>query len=1318
MKDLLSFCLKEDPQCRPDNFNIIENALNEIYRLSIGPEVNDIYLRSVPPNVIDIFTEDGETLPDEDSIPESSHRQAEGLKKGDLLLDVYRVEADPIATGGMGKIWRVRHTGWDIDLALKRPYPKLFKNENQKANFINECEAWINLGLHPHIVSCYYVREIEGVPSIFSEWMDGGSLHDWIYPQGPGNEPRLYAGGPLASLERILDISIQVARGLGYVHERVDENGNPLGLIHQDVKPDNLLLTLSGTVKVADFGIARARACLSGQGQDVPAGATMLAPSGGYTPAYCSVEQANGDMLTRRSDIYSWAVSVLEMFIGGRSWLSGVALSMDIDEFFSMETRVKIPKKMKELLRHCLMEDPNSRPRDFAEVEAELREIYRLSVGREYARALQSAAQDTAGSLNNQALSMLDLGKEIDAENRWKAAIKIDPNHAESQFNYALHLWRRGKISNIEAFDRIPSTSSEALNFKANILLESGNYRDALALLERAEEEYGMDDSRANIYRWISEIEARTVEPITFESSEHDYKFLAIGPGLNQALYVDKGIDGVNGVAVRTAAGRRLSWHPRPPGFDAVFGGFFVKHNDYIVAWASHSPDSAILEDRYLFCYYSKDDEEPVLSIPAGGMSAKLVSGHRTGLYGFAVVYDSPSKQLELYRLVPGVTNPVTKFPFDDLIGAYVNSDASKMLTYDTNKVTEIGQKIFKVKLWKIENTNLSMLYEITLPYLTEKINIYDINFKTDIILICKSDEKNHNLLCYNLKNGSLIFEYQDNELYFATSLYDDIIFFVNRKKDIYSLFYMNILNMQLKFSTILNTYAYGNFFTGDTIFINTNNEFYTGNEHILFKNSFDKMAKEFYDDKEDLESVCVVFKKPLFIYKSNWSLSQIDESLEIISINKKFSKYFDNAEQEYKIMNITGVIDNLKLATSLKGYNYNFKCKVLQAKIRKFCNLIGIKNIQKRFSVAIPEVDKVSSSITFVPRFGYISIYTGIYGDSKPTWIFDLNSGQCAYNLNWEHAKYSMDGLSSYHVADNNVRALNYLSWSPNSDIKLNQNYIQYGDSKLLSDFYPAIYGISFSLDERLYAINFTNLPMAGVRPFYKFKIYRDNEVIYFKDDIENYSFIDFSMDNDYIFIYKYLNIYTSIIELVNLKSGTTEAQYPESQVMRFLPNGRTALGLNRSGVICQYDLFGKISPHSCSDKSLSHKAFDISADGSKVVAIAGSDIYFWDIASAALLGKIIFTEGVPLQVRLNGNADTLAVLTLNGAVIYDIEWELAFPGWADWDEGARPYLDCFLRRCPDYTDDDFGLLMETLQNAGYGWLKPESVRVKLDEA
>ena len=302
------------------------------------------------------------------------------------------------------------------------------------------------MGLHPNIVSCYYVREIYDTPTIFSEWMDGGSLESAIH------KGTLYKGSEAAQQERILDIAIQFARGLHYAHEA--------GLIHQDVKPDNLLLTHEGEAKMADFGLANARAALTVRegdltpGETADGGMTIASPSGGYTFAYCSMEQMDGKVLSRRTDIYSWAVSVMEMYVGSRPWANGVVAGLSCEAYLT-ETRVPISPELRALLVKCMATEPDDRPHDFAQVETELLTIYRAQTGRDYPRPAPKAAADTADSLNNRALSFLDLGKAEEAEKLWDMALKADAFHAEAGFNCVHFRVKRGNVSAKDAVDEL-----------------------------------------------------------------------------------------------------------------------------------------------------------------------------------------------------------------------------------------------------------------------------------------------------------------------------------------------------------------------------------------------------------------------------------------------------------------------------------------------------------------------------------------------------------------------------------------------------------------------------------------------------------------------------------------------------------------------------------------------------------------------------------------------------------------------------------------------------------------------------------------------
>lgn len=148
----------------------------------------------------------------------------------------------------MGVVYRVRHLGWVMDLAVKAPHAE--RSTADEFRVERECEAWVGLGLHPNTMSCAYVRRLGGVPRAFAV---GRQRHARAVVSGR----RLYEGERRDVLRWMLDVAIQFPWGLEHAHER--------GLVHQDVKPANVMLTPDGVVKVTDFGLARARVATAPQ---------------------------------------------------------------------------------------------------------------------------------------------------------------------------------------------------------------------------------------------------------------------------------------------------------------------------------------------------------------------------------------------------------------------------------------------------------------------------------------------------------------------------------------------------------------------------------------------------------------------------------------------------------------------------------------------------------------------------------------------------------------------------------------------------------------------------------------------------------------------------------------------------------------------------------------------------------------------------------------------------------------------------------------------------------------------------------------------
>jgi len=381
---------------------------------------------------------------------------------GDVIRGVYEVVA-LLGEGGMGTVYRVHHRQWNTDLAVKRPRAALLAEPAASEDFLRECETWIHLGPHPHAVSGYYVRTLDGVPHIFAEYVEDGSLQTWI------RERRL------TDLLDILDVAIQTAWGLQHAHDH--------GLIHHDVKPANVLMTPSGTAKVTDFGLAKAQARSDGTAVG-DEGQSILVTCGGMTPAYCSPEQAERAGVSRRTDVWSWAVTVLEMFAGAVTWSAGPqapeALTELTEEGAEDSSLPLIPEGLAGLLRRCLTEDPVSRPNDMKEIAGELEAIYATCAGHAYPRPAPSPVSVSANRLNNRALSLLDLGKPTEAHHLLARAIHAEPHHPEATYNRALLRWRAADIDDETLLKELREVC------RSHPRLWTSHYAFGLAQLERA----------------------------------------------------------------------------------------------------------------------------------------------------------------------------------------------------------------------------------------------------------------------------------------------------------------------------------------------------------------------------------------------------------------------------------------------------------------------------------------------------------------------------------------------------------------------------------------------------------------------------------------------------------------------------------------------------------------------------------------------------------------------------------------------------------------------------------------------------------------
>lgn len=301
-----------------------------------------------------------------DSMPPGA---APAVDPQEAFLDEYVIERT-LGAGGMGTVYLIRNIISDQCFALKRAF---ITDESRRRAFLHELETWIDLPDYPHLVACRFFRSFRGEVFIFAEYVAGGTLSSWI------REHRI------TSLDHALGLAIQFAWGLHAAHA--------CGVVHQDVKPGNVLLTAGGTLKVTDFGLARLRSNRepSAVAQPGPEGAHLISCAG-MTAAYASPEQARGERLGVETDIWSYGVSLLEIFTGRVTWLSGTAAAQVLDAFVSgAQTGGQpfvMPPGVADVLRRCFAPDPAQRWQSMLDLVGALQAVHAEATGRPYADAI------------------------------------------------------------------------------------------------------------------------------------------------------------------------------------------------------------------------------------------------------------------------------------------------------------------------------------------------------------------------------------------------------------------------------------------------------------------------------------------------------------------------------------------------------------------------------------------------------------------------------------------------------------------------------------------------------------------------------------------------------------------------------------------------------------------------------------------------------------------------------------------------------------------------------------------------------------------
>ena len=265
----------------------------------------------------------------------------------------YRI-ISKLGEGGMGEVYRATDTKLNRDVAIKVLPDSFAHDPDRLARFTREAQVLASLN-HPNIAAIYGVEE----RALVMELVEGPSL-----------------AGPAAVSSEALPLIHQLIDALEYAHEK--------GIVHRDLKPANIKVTPDGRLKVLDFGLAKALIERSRR-MPIPTSSptlTMRATMAGVimgTAAYMAPEQARGQNVDKRADIWAFGVVVYELLTGSRS--STARPSPIRSPPSSPKSRISpIPERVRPLLRRCLERDPRQRLRDIGDAPLLLTDSTRTEI--------------------------------------------------------------------------------------------------------------------------------------------------------------------------------------------------------------------------------------------------------------------------------------------------------------------------------------------------------------------------------------------------------------------------------------------------------------------------------------------------------------------------------------------------------------------------------------------------------------------------------------------------------------------------------------------------------------------------------------------------------------------------------------------------------------------------------------------------------------------------------------------------------------------------------------------------------------------------
>src|SRR3954454_22116118 len=264
-----------------------------------------------------------------------------------------------IGAGGMGEVYRARDTRLGREVAIKVLPADRIADTARRRRFVQEAQAASALN-HPHIITIYEIESANGIDFIVMEYVRGKSLDTLIPHRG-------------MRLHEFLRIAIPIADALAAAHQH--------RIIHRDLKPANVMVGTDGGVKVLDFGLAKLMGeerAADDTDEDVTAAGAVSAPGKiAGTPAYMAPEQALGERVDARSDIFSFGAMLYEMLTGDRAFV-GASTAETLAAVVRAQPKPlgeivpNTPGDLQKLISRCLRKDPARRFQHISDVKVAL----------------------------------------------------------------------------------------------------------------------------------------------------------------------------------------------------------------------------------------------------------------------------------------------------------------------------------------------------------------------------------------------------------------------------------------------------------------------------------------------------------------------------------------------------------------------------------------------------------------------------------------------------------------------------------------------------------------------------------------------------------------------------------------------------------------------------------------------------------------------------------------------------------------------------------------------------------------------------------